>query len=38
MYILHSFQLSFVLSELNQQFAISISNMHFEIYGWEIVS
>lgn len=37
MYILHSFQLSFVLSELTQQFAISISHIYFNIYCWQIM-
>lgn len=35
MYILHSFQLSFVLSELTQQFATS--NAYFKIYCWQIM-
>lgn len=35
MYILHFFQLSFVLSELTQQFAISI--IYFKIYCWQIM-
>lgn len=37
MYILHSFQLSFVLSELTQQFAICISHIYFKIHCWQIM-
>jgi len=36
-YILLSFQLSFVLSELTQQSAISITHMYFKIHCWPIM-
>lgn len=37
MYILHSFQLSFVLPELTHRFAISISHIYFKLYCWQIM-